>query len=49
VETLERRPYVKSDVPTVAKVVDALPNIDFCESLGTVGDGHYALGALYEL
>jgi hypothetical protein len=49
VETLERRPYVKSDVPIVAKVVDALPNIDFCESLGTVGDVHYDLGALYEL
>jgi trimethylamine--corrinoid protein Co-methyltransferase len=48
VETLERRPYVKSDVPLVAKVVDALPNIDFCESLGTVNDVHYDLGALYE-
>jgi trimethylamine--corrinoid protein Co-methyltransferase len=48
VETLERRPYVKDDVPLVAKVVDALPNIDFCESLGTVGDVHYDLGALYE-
>jgi trimethylamine---corrinoid protein Co-methyltransferase len=48
VETLERRPYVKTDVPYVAKVVDALPNIDFCESLGTVDDVHYDLGALYE-
>jgi len=48
VETLGRRPYVKSDVPLVAKVVDALPNIDFCESLGTVNDVHYDLGALYE-
>jgi trimethylamine--corrinoid protein Co-methyltransferase len=48
VETMERRPYVKSDVPTVAKVVDALPNIDFCESLGTVNDVHHDLGALYE-
>ncbi len=48
VEILERRPYVKSDVPLVAKVVDALPNIDFCESLGTVGDVHPQLGALYE-
>jgi len=48
VETLERRPYVKSDVPLVAQVVDALPNIDFCESLGTVGDVHHQLGALYE-
>lgn len=48
VETLERRPYVKADVPLVARVVDALPNIDFCESLGTVGDVHHDLGALYE-
>jgi trimethylamine--corrinoid protein Co-methyltransferase len=48
VETMERRPYVKSDVPLVAKTVDALPNIDFCESLGTVGDVHHDLGATYE-
>jgi len=48
IETLERRPYVKSDVPLVAKVVDALPNIDFCESLGTVNDVHHELGATYE-
>ena len=48
VATLERRPYVKSDVPLVAKMVDALPNIDFCESLGTVNDVHHELGALYE-
>jgi trimethylamine--corrinoid protein Co-methyltransferase len=48
VETLERRPYVKTDVPIVAKVCDALPNIDFVESLGTVGDVHHQLGALYE-
>lgn len=47
-ETMERRPYGKADVPLVAKVVDALPNIDFCESLGTVGDVHYSLGATYE-
>ncbi len=48
IETMERRPYVKADVPQVARVVDALPNIDFCESLGTVGDVHHELGALYE-
>ncbi len=48
IETQERRPYVKSDVPIVAKVVDALPNIDFCESLGTVSDVHHELGATYE-
>jgi trimethylamine--corrinoid protein Co-methyltransferase len=47
-ETMERRPYTKADVPMVARLVDALPNIDFCESLGTVDDVHYDLGALYE-
>jgi trimethylamine--corrinoid protein Co-methyltransferase len=48
VETMERRLYVKSDVPVVAKMCDALPNIDFVESLGTVNDVHHELGALYE-
>ncbi len=48
VETLERRPYIKDDVSIVATVVDALPNIDFCESLGSVDDVHADLSALYE-
>jgi len=48
VETMERRPYVRSDVPVVAKVVDSLPNIDFCESLGSVDDVPHDLSALYE-
>jgi trimethylamine--corrinoid protein Co-methyltransferase len=48
VETMERRLYVKSDVPLVAKMCDALPNIDFVESLGTINDVHHELGALYE-
>lgn len=48
VETMERRPYQRSDVPIVAKVVDSLPNIDFCESLGSVDDVPYDLSALYE-
>jgi trimethylamine--corrinoid protein Co-methyltransferase len=48
VETLERRPYVKSDAEIVAKVCDALPNIDFCESLGTISDVHHKLAATYE-
>ena len=47
-DTMERRPYTRADVPLVARTVDALPNIDFCESLGTVGDVHPDLGALYE-
>ncbi|MDZ7844129.1 MAG: trimethylamine methyltransferase family protein [Anaerolineales bacterium] len=48
IETMERRPYQRSDVSTVAKVVDSLPNIDFCESLGSVDDVPYDLSALYE-
>ena len=38
IETLERRPYVKGDAALVAQVVDALPNIDFCESQGTLSE-----------
>lgn len=48
VETLERRPYLKDDARIVATVVDALPNIDFCESLGTISDVHTSLAAAYE-
>ena len=48
VETLERRPFLKSDARIVAKVVDALPNIDFCESLGTISDVPFKLAASYE-
>ncbi len=48
VETLERRPYLRSDAAIVAKVCDALPNIDFCESLGTISDVHHELAATYE-
>lgn len=48
VETMQRRPFVRSDAGIVAKVVDALPNIDFCESLGTVSDVHPDLAATYE-
>ncbi len=48
VETLARRPYLRADAQIVAKVVDALPNIDFCESLGTISDVHPELAASYE-
>ena len=48
VETLKRRPFVRNDAGIVAKVVDALPNIDFCESLGTVSDVTTTLAATYE-
>ncbi|MGD2049280.1 MAG: trimethylamine methyltransferase family protein [Chloroflexota bacterium] len=48
VETMERRPYVRDDARIVATVCDALPNIDFCESLGTISDVHHQLAASYE-
>jgi trimethylamine:corrinoid methyltransferase-like protein len=48
VETLERRPYVNADAPLVAKIVDALPNMDFCESSGAASDTHPRLAAAYE-
>lgn len=48
VETLERRPYVRDDARIVATVCDALPHIDFCESLGTISDVHHQLAASYE-
>lgn len=48
VETLERRPYVKDDARIVATVCDALPNIDFCESLGTISNVTTQLAASYE-
>jgi len=48
IHTLERRPYLKEDARIVSTVVDALPNIDFCESLGTVSDVHPDLAASYE-
>ena len=48
IETLERRPYTRADARIVAQVCDALPNIDFCESLGTISDVHVDLAATYE-
>ena len=48
IDTLERRLFVKDDARIVATICDALPNIDFCESLGTVSDVHPDLAASYE-
>ena len=48
IETIARRLFVKDDARIVATVVDALPNIDFCESLGTISDVHPELAASYE-
>ena len=46
--TGQRREYLRQDASAVAKVCDALSNIDFCESLGTISDVHPHLGAAYE-
>jgi len=46
--TGERRKYTRADARAVATVCDALPNIDFVESLGTVSDVHYELADIYE-
>jgi trimethylamine--corrinoid protein Co-methyltransferase len=48
IETRERRSYAKADAPLVAKIVDALPNIDFCESSGAVSDAPPSLAAAHE-
>jgi len=37
-ETRERRPFVKHDASLTARVCDALPNIDYVMSLGSVSD-----------
>ena len=36
--TGERRPFVKRDASLVARACDALPNIDYCMSLGSIND-----------
>jgi len=46
--TGERRKYTRADARAVALVCDALPNIDFVESLGTVSDVHQDLADVYE-
>jgi trimethylamine--corrinoid protein Co-methyltransferase len=46
--TGEVRNYTRADARDVATVCDALPNIDFVESLGTIGDIPYELADIYE-
>ncbi|MFB0546935.1 MAG: trimethylamine methyltransferase family protein [Anaerolineae bacterium] len=46
--TGEKRIYTRADAAAVAKACDALPNIDFVESLGTVGDVPSELADTYE-
>jgi trimethylamine--corrinoid protein Co-methyltransferase len=48
VETLERRKYVKQDASVVARVCDALPNIEFVQSLGSISDVTNGLADIYE-
>ena len=44
----ERRTFTRGDAADVARVCDALPNIDFVESLGTVGDVGNGLADTHE-
>jgi len=46
--TGERRLFLREDARAVARVCDALPNIDFVESLGTISDVHPELADIYE-
>lgn len=46
--TFERRLYTRQDARDVARVCDALPNIDFVESLGTVSGVNADLADVYE-
>ena len=44
----QRRKYLRKDAADVARVCDALPNIDFVESLGTISDVNPDLADVYE-
>ena len=46
--TLERRKYVKADASMVARICQALPNIGFVQSLGTISDVTVSLADVYE-
>lgn len=47
-ESLERRPYLRKDASLVARVCDALPNIGFVQSLGSISDVTNGLADVYE-
>ena len=49
IETGERRKVLKKDVFNVAKVCDALPNIDFVMSLAGISDCHPDLADVHEI
>ncbi len=46
--TLERRKYVRTDAAMVARTCEALPNIGFVQSLGTISDVTVSLADVYE-
>jgi trimethylamine:corrinoid methyltransferase-like protein len=46
--TLERRKYVRADAAMVARICQALPNIGFVQSLGTISDVTVSLADVYE-
>jgi trimethylamine--corrinoid protein Co-methyltransferase len=47
-DTLERRKYLRKDASLVARVCEALPNIEFVQSLGTISDVTVSLADVYE-
>lgn len=47
-DTLERRHYLRKDATTVARVCDALPNIGYVQSLGSISDVTNGLADVYE-
>jgi len=47
-DTLERRKYVRTDAAMVARICQALPNIGFVQSLGTISDVTVSLADVYE-
>ncbi len=47
-ETLERRMYLRNDATIVARVCDALPNMGFVQSLGSINDVTNGLADVYE-
>ncbi len=47
-ETLERRLYLRKDAGMVARVCDALPNIGYVDSLGSISDVTNGLADVYE-
>lgn len=47
-DTFERRKYLRKDASLVARVCDALPNIGYVQSLGSINDVTVGLGDVYE-